>query len=222
MVAGYHAARAVLSELRGLARRRAPALIGEALGSAGDRYGRTHRDGDLRWRHNGLWTSHEALLLDYEEALVSETEARRWYLASTHFPGSASAPVRPTARTWRSWLASPTRSVGDRSRCHSRRRRRTVRATRPASGTGQADAIPRLGADRVRTLLPPLAYAVREAGHPVVWMCDPMHGNTRIIAAGVKTRHLDDITGEAAAFHETLDDLDQWPGGLDLEPGGRM
>lgn len=222
MVAGYHAARAVLSELRGLARRRAPALIGESLGSAGDRYGRTHRDGDLRWRHNGVWTSHEALLLDYEEALVRRDPGTgAWYLGSTHFPWIGER-TRATDGAHVAFLAGIANPIGCKIGPGATPKDVVALCARldPHREPGRLTLICRLGADRVRTLLPPLVHAVRDAGHPVVWMCDPMHGNTRITAAGVKTRHLDDITGEAAAFHETLRDLDQWPGGLHLELAG--
>jgi 3-deoxy-7-phosphoheptulonate synthase len=80
--------------------------------------------------------------------------------------------------------------------------------------------ISRLGTHEIRTLLPLLVRAVQAEDHPVVWMCDPMHANTRITSTGLKTRHLQDITGEAVAFHETLRELGQWPGGLHLELAG--
>ncbi|WP_330275535.1 3-deoxy-7-phosphoheptulonate synthase [Lentzea sp. NBC_00516] len=224
MVAAYHAARAVMSELRGLARRRnrAPAWIGESLGAVGDHYGRTRRDGEMRWRHNGVWVSHEALLLDYEEALVRfDPSTGGWYLTSTHFPwiGERTRAVDGAHVEFMAGIGNP---VGCKIGPGAVPEEVVSLCARldPEREPGRLTLICRLGAHRVRTLLPPLVRAVRDAGHPVVWMCDPMHGNTRITSGGVKTRHLDDIAGEAAAFHETLHELGQWPGGVHLELAG--
>jgi 3-deoxy-7-phosphoheptulonate synthase len=220
MITAYHTAAAVMSELHGLARRRAPAWIGESLGA--DHYGRTHRDADLRWRHNGVWTSHEALLLDYEEPLVRvDPGTGGWYLASTHFPWIGER-TRAADGAHVAFLAGIGNPVGCKIGPAAVPEEVVALCARldPEREPGRLTLICRLGATRVRTLLPPLVRAVRDAGHPVVWMCDPMHGNTRITGTGVKTRSLDDIVGEAAAFHETLRELGQGPGGLHLELAG--
>ncbi|NKE64056.1 3-deoxy-7-phosphoheptulonate synthase, partial [Lentzea sp. PSKA42] len=221
MVTAYHTARAVMSELRGLARRRnrAPARIGESLG---DHYGRTRRDGEMRWRHNGVWVSHEALLLDYEEALVRlDPSTGGWYLASTHFPWIGER-TRDVDGAHVAFLAGIGNPVGCKIGPGADPEEVAALCARldPEREPGRLTLICRLGVHRVRTLLPALVRAVRDAGHPAVWMCDPMHGNTRITATGIKTRRLDDIAGEAAAFHETLHELGQWPGGVHLELAG--
>lgn len=213
MIAGYHAARAVLAELRGLAQRR---------DREGTRYGRTYRDSGLRWRHNGVWTSHEALLLDYEEALVrADSDTGGWYLASTHFPWIGER-TRAADGAHVAFLAGIGNPVGCKIGPGAAPDEVVALCARldPHREPGRLTLICRLGAQRVRTALPPLVRAVRDAGHPVVWLCDPMHGNTRITGTGVKTRHLDDITAEVLAFHETLHGLHQWPGGLHLELAG--
>ena len=144
-----------------------------------------------------------------------------WYLASTHFPwiGERTRAVDGAHVAFLAGLANP---VGCKIGPGADPAEVVALCARldPEREPGRLTLICRLGAHRVRTLLPPLVRAVRAAGHPVVWMCDPMHGNTRITATGVKTRRLDDITGEAAAFHEILRELDQWPGGLHLELAG--
>jgi 3-deoxy-7-phosphoheptulonate synthase len=214
MVTAYDTASAVMSELRGLARRRTPAT--------GDHYGRTRRDNDRRWRHNGVWVSHEALLLDYEEALVRlDSSTGGWYLTSTHFPWIGER-TRAADGAHVAFLAGIGNPVGCKIGPDAVPEDVVALCARldPDREPGRLTLICRLGAHRVRTVLPPLVRAVRDAGHPVVWMCDPMHGNTRITATGVKTRRLDDITGEAAAFHETLRELGQWPGGVHLELAG--
>jgi 3-deoxy-D-arabino-heptulosonate 7-phosphate (DAHP) synthase class II len=74
-----------------------------------------------------------------------------------------------------------------------------------------------MGADRVEELLPPLLRAVREAEHPVVWVCDPMHANTVVTVSGRKTRHVDAIMREIEGFFAAHRQEGTWPGGVHLE-----
>ncbi|MEL7210173.1 MAG: 3-deoxy-7-phosphoheptulonate synthase, partial [Actinomycetota bacterium] len=84
---------------------------------------------------------------------------------------------------------------------------------------GRLTLISRMGADNVAEALPPLLEAVRDAGHPVVWACDPMHGNT-FTSNGHKTRHFEDISREVAGFFAAHRDAGTWPGGLHVELTG--
>ena len=77
-----------------------------------------------------------------------------------------------------------------------------------------------MGAGRVREALPPLLAAVRDAGHPVVWACDPMHGNTFTASGGQKTRRFDDILAEIAGFFSAHEAEGTWPGGVHVELTG--
>ena len=77
---------------------------------------------------------------------------------------------------------------------------RPVRSLNPEKIPGRLTLITRQGADNVRENLPPLLAAVRNSGHPVVWACDPMHGNTYTAEGGHKTRHFDRILDEIAGF----------------------
>jgi 3-deoxy-7-phosphoheptulonate synthase len=77
-----------------------------------------------------------------------------------------------------------------------------------------------MGADRIGAVLPPLLRAVRDAGHAVVWACDPMHGNTITASGGQKTRHFDAIMRELAGFFAAHDAEGTWPGGVHVELTG--
>jgi 3-deoxy-7-phosphoheptulonate synthase len=77
-----------------------------------------------------------------------------------------------------------------------------------------------MGADAVETALPPLLQAVREAGHPVAWACDPMHGNTFTAPGGRKTRHFDAVLAEIAGFFRAHRQVGTWPGGVHIELTG--
>ena len=77
-----------------------------------------------------------------------------------------------------------------------------------------------MGADKIGDALPPLLRAVRLTGHPVVWICDPMHGNTFQHASGYKTRDFDDVMRELHGFFAACDGADVWPGGVHVELTG--
>jgi 3-deoxy-7-phosphoheptulonate synthase len=77
-----------------------------------------------------------------------------------------------------------------------------------------------MGAARVRDLLPPLVEAVRGAGTPVAWICDPMHGNTFEAPGGYKTRRFSDILAEVHGFFEVHRTLGTHPGGIHMELTG--
>jgi 3-deoxy-7-phosphoheptulonate synthase len=72
----------------------------------------------------------------------------------------------------------------------------------------------------VEELLPPLIRAVRESGHPVLWVCDPMHGNTYVSAGGRKTRHLEHVMAEIGGFFRAHRAEGTWPGGVHVELTG--
>jgi 3-deoxy-7-phosphoheptulonate synthase len=74
-----------------------------------------------------------------------------------------------------------------------------------------------MGAARVREALPPLLRAVRETGIPVVWACDPMHGNLERTPSGTKTRNFDTIMAEVQGFFAAHREVGTWPGGVHVE-----
>jgi 3-deoxy-7-phosphoheptulonate synthase len=90
----------------------------------------------------------------------------------------------------------------------------------PTRTPGRLTLIARMGADRVEDRLRPLLAAVRDAEHPVLWACDPMHANTFVTSAGTKTRHLDDIVREIGGFFRAHRAEGTRPGGIHVELTG--
>ena len=93
-------------------------------------------------------------------------------------------------------------------------------ALNPRREPGRLTLIVRQGADKVSEGLPPLLAAVRNARHPVVWACDPMHGNTYSAENGKKTRHFDDVLKEISGFFSSHAQEGTWPGGVHVELTG--
>jgi 3-deoxy-7-phosphoheptulonate synthase len=87
----------------------------------------------------------------------------------------------------------------------------------PDGEPGRLTFITRLGAGKIREVLPPLLEKVTERGSPVAWVCDPMHGNTFEAPSGHKTRRLDHVLDEVAGFFEVHRALDTHPGGIHVE-----
>ncbi len=166
-----------------------------------------------------VWTSHEALVLDYEEPLVRRDPATGgWVLTSTHLPWIG---VRTNAATGAhvAFLAGVANPVGCKvgPAATPAGLVELCRRLDPRRAHGRLVLICRMGADRVRLMLPRLVAAVAEAGHPVVWLCDPMHGNTRAARDGRKTRHLDAVLAELHGFFAAVRAAGGWPGGIHLE-----
>ena len=169
-----------------------------------------------------FWTSHEALILDYEEALTRQDSLTGdWVdMLGPHALGRrAHAPARRRPRRVPVRRHQPAGRQG-RSERHRRRGRRPVRPARPGRVPGRLTLIARFGAGNVAARLPPLLDAVAESGHPVVWACDPMHGNTFTSDGGRKTRRFDDILAELQQFFAVHRQAGTWPGGVHIELTG--
>ena len=93
-------------------------------------------------------------------------------------------------------------------------------ALNPARIPGRLTLITRMGADKIEDGLRPLLRAVKDSGHPVVWACDPMHGNTYTTAGGRKTRDFESIVGEIQGFVQAHHAEGTWPGGIHIELTG--
>ena len=93
-------------------------------------------------------------------------------------------------------------------------------ALNPGRVPGRLTLITRMGAETITDALPPLLRAVADAGHPVVWACDPMHGNTFTAPSGRKTRHFDAILDEIRGFFDSHRAEGTWPGGVHVELTG--
>jgi 3-deoxy-7-phosphoheptulonate synthase len=171
------------------------------------------------WIHTGPWSSHDALVIDYDGALVrTDAATGRLFLGSTHFPwvgartndpaGAHVALLAAVANPVAAKIGPATTPAGVVALCA---------ALDPDREPGRLSLIVRMGAAAVAEALPPLVRAVRAAGHPVVWLSDPMHGNTVRTASGRKTRYLDTLLTEARAVEAVLAEQHAHLGGLHLE-----
>ena len=168
-------------------------------------------------RGHHLWTSHEALVLDYELPQVHDGP-RGHYLASTHWPWVGNRTNAPD-EAHVAFLASIANPVAVKVGPQVGVEDVLALAERldPEREPGRLTLISRMGAHQVDDKLPPLMAAVQAAGHPVLWLSDPMHGNTVTTASGRKTRHLTAIIAEARGFVDACRRLGIAPGGLHLE-----
>ncbi|MEV3913961.1 3-deoxy-7-phosphoheptulonate synthase [Streptomyces canus] len=165
-----------------------------------------------------VWTSHEALLLDYEIPMLRPDREGRLALTSTHWPwiGERTRQLEGAHVAMLAEVVNPVAcKVGPRM---------TVaellglcERLDPGKEPGRLTLIARMGADAATDLLPPLVRAVRAAGHPVIWLVDPMHGNTVTTADGRKTRLVEMIVREVTAFQTAVRAAGGTPGGIHLE-----
>ncbi|HWQ25073.1 MAG TPA: 3-deoxy-7-phosphoheptulonate synthase class II [Gaiellaceae bacterium] len=166
-----------------------------------------------------VWTSHEGLLLEYEEALTrTDSLTGRPYDCSAHmlWIGERTRELDGAHVEFFSGVDNP---VGVKLGPAATPEEAVALAERlnPDRIPGRLTFIVRMGAGRVREALPPLLRAVREAGVPVVWACDPMHANLVRTRAGAKTRHFDTIMAELEGFFAAHREVGTWPGGVHLE-----
>jgi 3-deoxy-7-phosphoheptulonate synthase len=169
-----------------------------------------------------IWTSHEALLLDFEEALTRrDSLTGDWYDCSAHFLWIGERTRRPDGAHVE-FLAGVHNPVGVKlgPTATAEQAVRLCEALNPGRVSGRLTLIARMGAERVGEALPPLVRAVRDAGHPVVWICDPMHANTFRAASGRKTRDFGHIMAEIEGFFAVHHAEGSWPGGVHLEITG--
>lgn len=166
--------------------------------------------------------SHEGLLLDYEEAQTHWLgAAQRWYNLSTHFPwiGVRTSEVSGAHVEFFRGIANPIGlKVGPEMT--PERLLLLLNALDPGNEPGRMTLIHRFGRLRIAQCLPPLVEAVREAGRTVLWVSDPMHGNTCTTAEGVKTRHFEDILGELEQAFDLHAALGSRLGGVHFELTG--
>ncbi|MFC9427831.1 3-deoxy-7-phosphoheptulonate synthase [Streptomyces sp. NPDC056987] len=148
-----------------------------------------------------VWTSHEALLLDYEMPMLRRDETGRCYLSSTHLPwiGERTRQVEGAHVALLSQVFNPVACKVGPGMATDELLALCERLD-PARDPGRLTLVARMGADAVADRLPPLVEAVRAAGHPVNWLTDPMHGNTVQAPCGTKTRMVDTIVREVRDF----------------------
>jgi 3-deoxy-7-phosphoheptulonate synthase len=169
-----------------------------------------------------FWTSHEALLLNYEEPLTRQDSLTgRWYDCSAHLlwvgdrtrdPDGAHVAFLTGVENPVAVKLGPTATPEQTLRLCDR--------LNPDRISGRLTLISRMGARHIEGLLPPLVRAVRDSRHPVVWASDPMHGNTFQSSSGKKTRRFDDVLAEVRSFFHVCRGEGVWPGGIHVELTG--
>jgi 3-deoxy-7-phosphoheptulonate synthase len=167
-----------------------------------------------------LYSSHEALILEYERALT-RVEGDRAYDLSAHFVwvGERTRQMDGAHLDYVSRIANPI-GVKLGPTTTPELAAELVELLDPANEPGRLTLISRMSNSRVRDVLPAIVEKVTSTGHQVVWQCDPMHGNTEETADGVKTRHLDRIIDEVDGFFDVHAELGTHPGGLHVELTG--
>ncbi len=170
-----------------------------------------------------VYTSHEALLLGFEEAMTRvDSTSGDWYDTSAHML----------------WIGHRTRQIdhahvefckGVRNplgiKCgpglETDELLRLIETLNPKDEPGRITLISRFGSEGVKSGLPPLVRAIKKSGRSVVWSCDPMHGNTLKTDSGFKTRPVDRILSEVSQFIDIVSGEGCYPGGVHFEMTGQ-
>jgi 3-deoxy-7-phosphoheptulonate synthase len=174
-------------------------------------------------RSTDFYTSHEALLLGYEQAMTRvDSTSGDWYCTSGHMlwigdrtrqPDHAHVEFCRGIKNPLGLKCGPTGKVDELLRL--------IEILNPENEPGRLTLICRLGADKVGDLLPAMVRAVEREGRVVVWSCDPMHGNTITSASGYKTRPFEQILKEVRAFFQVHAAEGTYAGGVHLEMTGQ-
>ncbi|MEO1567885.1 MAG: 3-deoxy-7-phosphoheptulonate synthase class II [Pseudomonadota bacterium] len=170
-----------------------------------------------------FYTSHEALLLGYQEALTRiDSTSGDWYDTSAHFLWIGHR-TRQLDHAHVNFLKGVKNPIG--VKCGPGMDADTLNALmetlNPEDEPGRLTLIARFGADGVAEHLPSLVRTVQESGRTVVWSCDPMHGNTLKTETGYKTRPVDAILSEVSQFIDIVSAEGAYPGGVHVEMTGQ-
>jgi 3-deoxy-7-phosphoheptulonate synthase len=169
-----------------------------------------------------FYSSHEALLLEYEHAL-------------TRIDSRTDTPYNTSAHMV--WIGERTRQLDGAHVEYLRHLRNPIgmklgpsvtpsqavelaERLDPDQEPGRLTVITRMGAEKVRDVLPPIIEAVEDSGRKVAWVCDPMHGNTFETSLGYKTRAFDQVADELNGYFDVHQALGTWPGGVHIELTG--
>ena len=174
-------------------------------------------------RETDFFTCHEALLLNYEQALTRiDTTSGDWYDTSAHFlwigdrtrqPDGAHVEFMRGIANPLGLKAGPNTNIDELLR--------NIDTLNPGNEAGRLTVIVRMGADKVEELLPPLVRKVESEGKKVIWICDPMHANTEKSANGYKTRPVGRVLAEVQRFFEVHRAEGTHAGGVHFEMTGQ-
>jgi 3-deoxy-7-phosphoheptulonate synthase len=168
-----------------------------------------------------FFTSHEALLLPYEQALTRQAADGRWYNLSTHFPwiGMRTAQVDGAHVEYMRGIANPI-AVKIGPAMTSEWLTQLLEILNPHNEAGRLTLIVRMGAKNIKEKLPQLIDVVKKSGITVLWSCDPMHGNTDTTQDGIKTRRFDDVLSELQDAFQIHQQCGTYLGGVHFELTG--
>lgn len=169
-----------------------------------------------------FYTSHEALLLPYEEALTRKVPRQSgWFNLSTHFPwiGMRTADIDGAHTEYFRGIRNPI-AIKIGPSVTPDQLLKLADVLNPDNEAGRLTFIQRMGAAKVSEKLPPLIKAVQAEGKKVLWVCDPMHGNTESTSNGYKTRRFDNIRSELDQSFDVHAALGSRLGGVHLELTG--
>ena len=172
-------------------------------------------------RQTTLFTSHEALLLNYEEALTRKDEDGKWYDCSAHmlWIGDRTRDLNGAHVEFFRGINNPIGcKVGPTMQ--EDELIELINILNPNNEEGRLNLIVRMGADKIRKYFPTLLKRVRDEGKNVVWSCDPMHGNVEKSSTGFKTRDFNNILSEVSQFFEIHNEMGTVAGGIHLEMTG--
>jgi len=194
----------------------------EAVGNA-VRFMETISGSDLNNLNRAdFYTSHEALLLPYEEALTRKVPRQNgWFNLSTHFPwiGMRTADIDGAHTEYFRGIRNPI-AIKIGPSVTPDQLLKLADVLNPENEAGRLTFIQRMGAAKVTEKLPPLIKAIQSEGKKVLWVCDPMHGNTESTSNGYKTRRFDNIRSELDQSFDVHAALGSRLGGVHLELTG--
>ncbi len=169
------------------------------------------------------YTSHEGLLLGYEEAMTRiDSTSGRWYDTSAHmlWIGNRTRQLDHAHVEFFRGIENPIASkISDDMSPDELIE--LIDVLNPHNEPGRLTLIARFGHDKVAQGLPALARRVKAEGRHIVWSCDPMHGNIQKTSSGYKTRAFDKILSEVKTFMQVLHSEGCWPGGVHFEMTGQ-
>jgi len=169
-----------------------------------------------------FYSSHEALILEYERPLTRiDSRTNLPYDVSAHFLwiGERTRQMDGAHMDFASKIQNPIGiKLGPKTTPEDALA--MIAKLNPANEPGRLTFITRMGAGQIREKLPPLLKAVKDSGAKVLWVCDPMHGNTFETSTGYKTRRFDDVMDEVRGFFEAHKAIGTHPGGVHIELTG--
>ena len=170
-----------------------------------------------------FFTSHEALLLPYEEALTRiDSTTGKWYDVSAHmlWVGDRTRQFDGAHIEFVKGIGNPI-GIKIGPSINIEELLKIIDIINPNNTAGRISLICRMGADKIMTKLPNVLKSVKKEGKKVVWTCDPMHGNTIKSNSGYKTRTLTNIISEIQQFFQIHRSIGTYPGGVHLEMTGQ-